>query len=50
MLDDGDLEDIPLNLRQSIQKIINKRVGIRIAEEVAALRDEIKADIADQKV
>ena len=47
MLDDADLEEIPVNLRQSIQKIINKRVGQRIAEEVAALREEIKADIAD---
>ena len=50
MLDDVDLEEIPANFRHSIQRIINKRVGMRIAEEVAVLRDEIKADIADQKV
>ena len=47
MLDDVDLEEIPANFRHSIQRIINKRVGMRIAEEVAVLRDEIKADIAD---
>jgi len=50
MLEEEDLEDIPEALRQTISKIINKRVGMRIAEEVEDLREEIVQIQNDQKV
>ena len=46
---DVDMDEIPFYLRESIQRIIDKRVQIRIDEEMAALKDEIKYKLKVEK-
>ena len=42
-----DLDEIPYFLRATIQKIIDQKVAHRINEEMAQLKDEIRAQLAD---
>ena len=49
-VDQDDLDEIPFYLRESIQKIIDRRVLQRVNEEMIAFKDEIRAELADQKV
>ena len=46
---DVDMDEIPFYLRESIQRIIDKRVQIRIDDEMAALKDEIKYKLKIEK-
>jgi hypothetical protein len=46
---DVDMDEIPFYLRESIQRMIDKRVQIRIDEEMAALKDEIKNKLKTEK-
>jgi hypothetical protein len=46
---DVDMDEIPFYLRESIQRIIDKRVQIRIDEEMAALKVEIKNKLKMEK-
>jgi len=43
------MDEIPFYLRESIQRIIDKRVQIRIDDEMAALKDEIKYKLKIEK-
>ena len=47
---EDDLDEIPFYLRASIQKIIDRKVAGRIDGEMQQLKDEIRAQLADQKV
>ena len=47
---DEDLDEIPFYLRASIQKIIDRKISLRINSEMSALKDEVRAQLADQKV
>ena len=47
MMDDFD--DLPLDVRQSIQGIIKKLTAIRVKEEITVLKKDIRDQLADQK-
>ena len=49
-IEQDDLDEIPFYLRESIQKIIDRRVLQRVNEEMIAFKEEIRAELADQKV
>ena len=49
-MEQDDLDEIPFYLRESIQKIIDKRVLQRVNEEMIAFKEEIRSELADQKV
>ena len=44
---DDELDEIPFYLRASIQKIIDRKVAMRIDDEMGSLKDEIRAQLAD---
>lgn len=46
---DVDMDEIPFYLRESVQRIIDKRVQIRIDEEMAKLKEEIKTKLKSEK-
>jgi hypothetical protein len=43
------MDEIPFYLRESIQRIVDKRVQIRIDEEMAALKAEIQNKLKLEK-
>ena len=45
-----DLDEIPFYIRESVQKIIDKRVQQRVHEEMSEFKEVIRAELADQKV
>ena len=49
-VEQDDLDEIPFYLRESIQKIIDRRVLQRVNEEMIAFKEEIRSELADQKV
>ena len=42
-----ELDEIPVYLRASIQKIIDRRVTVRIEEEMKALKLDVASQLAD---
>ena len=47
--EDYDMEDIPVEYREAIEKVIQKRVQERMDEEMTILLDEVKDELADVK-
>ena len=45
-----DLDEIPFYIRESVQKIIDKKVQERVHEEMSSFKEVIRAELADQKV
>ena len=44
------MDEIPFYIRESIQKIIDKKVQERVNEEMAQFKEVIRQELADQKV
>ena len=48
--EEGNLDEIPENLRAVIQKIIDRKVVDRIAEEMEELKAQVKERLQEQKL
>ena len=44
------MDEIPFYLRESINKIIDRRVHIRIDQEMAKFKEDIRNKLANEKV
>ena len=47
---DIDMDEIPFYLRESIKMIVDRRVKIRIDEEMAIFKEEVRQKLANEKV
>ena len=47
LVDDEDFDEMPLEVRQSIQSIIKKLTAIRVKEEMDKLKEDIQVQMKD---